>query len=304
MSTQLFGNVLVIGAGLIGGSLAKAIREQSLAAKVVGFGRNQQSLQQGVELGVLDAACSDLDIGIAEADLIVLGVPTLTVGDYVKRIAEHKKPSAIVTDVASVKGDVEQAVIKALGQMPSWFVLGHPIAGSEASGITASNAQLFEHHKVIVTPVEGTDVDALSKVESLWQQVGADVVQMDVDRHDRVLAATSHVPHALAFSLVDTLCNMDEHDDVFRFAAGGFRDFTRIASSHPVMWHDIMLANKSAVIDVLHDFQTTLKNLEKMIESDDSESMLAMFEKAKSARDEFAERLAARKRKNISESIE
>lgn len=287
-------NVLIIGAGLIGGSLAKAMRERGLAGHVVGYGRRPEPLQQGIELGVLDAVATDLPSAIAEADLIVLGVPTLTIKQYLPLLDKHRKASAVVTDVASVKGEIARVLVEYFGSVPGWFVLGHPIAGSEQSGIAASNASLYENHKVILTPDADTDADALKLVESIWQQVGADVVCMSVDEHDKVLAATSHLPHALAFALVDALQGMESSHDIFRFAAGGFRDFTRIASSHPVMWHDIMLANKDAVLDVMGEFRQTLDKLETAIQQEDGEAILAMFERAKKARDDFSELLQNR----------
>lgn len=286
---ELFGEVLVIGAGLIGGSLAKAMRERRLAAGVTGYGRHRESLLQGVELGVLDKVTDDLPAAIAAADLIVLGVPTLSVKDYLPVIAEHRKPGCVVTDVASVKGEIARAIEAQLGEMPPWFVLGHPIAGSEQSGIAASKADLYINHKVVLTPVANTDPQALDAMVSLWKAVGATVDLMSVEQHDTVLAATSHLPHALAFTLVDTLAGLDVNVDVFRFAAGGFRDFTRIASSHPVMWHDIMLANGDAILHVIDEFRANLATLESAIRNDDGPTILAMFERAKAARDQYAE---------------
>jgi 3-phosphoshikimate 1-carboxyvinyltransferase len=197
-----------------------------------------------------------------------------------------------------VKGEIAAAVQAFFGEVPSWFVLGHPIAGSEQSGIAAANARLFVGHKVILTPVVSTDPASLELVSSVWQSVGADVQCMTVELHDTVLAATSHLPHALAFTLVDTLANLDVSVDVFRFAAGGFRDFTRIASSHPVMWHDIMLANKEAILQVMGEFQSTLSQLEQSIRQDDGAAILAMFERAKTARDKYSELMINRKKEN------
>jgi prephenate dehydrogenase len=291
-------NVLIIGTGLIGGSFAKGLRQRHLVSKVTGFGRNQDSLQQGIALGVIDSAASDLDQAIAEADVIMLAVPTLTVADYIERINQHRKATAVVTDAASVKGEIANVIVQQLGELPRWFVLGHPIAGSEKSGISASNANLYVNHKVILTPNDNTDEQALALITALWQGLGADVVEMPIEQHDQVLAATSHLPHALAFALVDCLRDMEEHVEIFRFAAGGFRDFTRIASSHPVMWHDIMLANKEAVLATMDAFKATLADLEQAIRDEDGEAVLAMFERAKSSRDEFAELLIQRQKKS------
>lgn len=285
---KLVDNVLIIGAGLIGGSLAKALKQRALVGSVSGYGRRKEQLIIGVEQGILDKAVDDLNEAVTEADLIVLGVPTLTVKNYLPVIEKYKKDSAIVTDVASVKGEIAKVVADHFGGLPPWFILGHPIAGSEESGITASNGNLYVDHKVILTPDENSDPVALKSVWDIWQAVGAEVVCMPIEEHDKVLAATSHLPHALAYVLVDALTRMDSSVDIFRFAAGGFRDFTRIAASHPVMWHDIMLANKTAIIDVMESFKVTLEKLEKAIKTDDSETIMAMFENAKSARDHFS----------------
>lgn len=294
----LIDNVLIIGAGLIGGSLAKALRERKLAKTVVGYGRRQEQLQLGIDLGVLDKAAEDLSAAIAAADVIVLGVPTLTVEHYLPIIDEHRKDGAVVTDAASVKGEIAKVICDFHGKIPPYFVLGHPIAGSEKSGIDASNAELYVNHKVILTPDDNTDADALALIGAMWSAVGADVVSMPIDQHDKVLAATSHLPHALAFALVDTLNNMDDKLQIFEFAAGGFRDFTRIASSHPVMWHDIMMANKDAILDVMDDFRQTMDVLEDYMKNDDGQAILEMFENAKAARDDFAELLIRRQKKN------
>jgi 3-phosphoshikimate 1-carboxyvinyltransferase len=292
----LANRVLIIGAGLIGGSLAKALRQRGLVKSVAGYGRRKEQLLKGIELGVLDEVVDDLALAVSEADIIVLGVPTLTVKEYLPVIQQHKKVDAVVTDVASVKGEIAHMIVQLFGEVPSWFVLGHPIAGSEKSGITASNENLFVNHKVILTPNYLTDKNALQLITTMWQEVGASVESMSVEQHDAVLAATSHLPHALAFTLVEALSNLDVNVDVFRFAAGGFRDFTRIASSHPVMWHDIMLANKVAILDVMAHFKTTLNQLELAIENDDGEAILAMFERAKTARDQYSELLLNRQK--------
>lgn len=286
-------NLLVIGTGLIGGSFAKGLKMNGQVCHVAGYSRNYTTLQEGIALGVIDQALTkeQLPEAISQADVIMLGVPTLSVGHFLPMINQHKKADAVVSDAASVKGDIVLAVANALGDVPPWFVPGHPIAGSEQSGIQAANAALFENHKVIITPLESTNTHATALITKLWQSLGAEVVTMSVAEHDHVLAATSHLPHALAFTLVDTLRQMEDSLDIFRFAAGGFRDFTRIASSHPTMWHDIMLANKAAILQVLGDFREGLNTLENAIKHDDSEAILSMFTRAKQSRDDFAKLL-------------
>lgn len=294
---MLAANVLIIGAGLIGGSLAKGLRDRGLAKTLVGYGRRFEQLELGIELGILDQAASDLPAAIADADIIVLGVPTLTVKEYLPLLEQHKKAHCVVTDAASVKGEIAKVIRDFFTEIPPWFVLGHPIAGSEKSGIEASNADLYVNHKVILTPDENTDGAALQLITDMWSGVGAEVICMDIDEHDRVLAATSHLPHAIAFTLVNALVDMDSGvEDIFRFAAGGFRDFSRIAASHPVMWHDIMIANKTAVLDVMGDFKQALTNMEQAIADEDSEALLHMFQRSKDARDHFTRLLESSNR--------
>ncbi len=294
----LVDNVLIIGVGLIGGSLAKAMKQRGLVSSVAGYGRRKETLLQGVRLGIIDVVVEDIAQAVADADLIVLAVPTLTVKDYLGIIKNHRKPSAIVTDVASVKGEIAAVFKQEFGFIPEWFVPGHPIAGSEQSGIDAANADLYINHMVILTPDENTDDAVLQLVTDLWRAVGASVEIMSVEQHDKVLAATSHLPHALAFTLVHTLSELDVNVDVFRFAAGGFRDFTRIASSHPVMWHDIMLSNKDAIIEVMDKFRASLDVLESAMKADDSKTIITMFENAKAARDEFSALLQSRQKED------
>jgi 3-phosphoshikimate 1-carboxyvinyltransferase len=192
-----------------------------------------------------------------------------------------------ITDCASVKGSIRDAAIKAWGKFPSQLVLGHPIAGSEQSGVTAANPALFHRHKVILTPEDCDQAHHIERVTTLWQMLGAEVLEMPVWEHDVVLAATSHLPHVIAYSLVDTLANDEENENIFRYAAGGFKDFTRIASSDPTMWHDIMLANKDSILRALDLFQSNLSNLRQAIERGDSAQLLAVFSRAKQARDQF-----------------
>jgi len=293
--------LLLIGAGLIGGSWAQGLKQRGAIKYVSAFARNTELLEQGVAAGIIDEAISKEQLcnAISTADVIVLGVPTLAVKHYLADIKTHRKANAVVTDVASVKGEIAEMLMAELGEIPSWFVLGHPIAGSEKSGILAANPDLYINHHVILTPGDETDANALALVTSLWQQVGAYVVNMPIEQHDKVLASTSHLPHALAFALVDTLRAEEENIEIFRFAAGGFRDFTRIAASHPVMWHDIMLANKASILSVMDDFRAKLDELETAMKDDDSEAILSMFERAKNSREEFSKLLEERQARQL-----
>ncbi len=280
----------IIGVGLIGGSLARALKAASECVEVVGYGRNADALQKALKLGVIDRAETDIAVAVRGADVIVLGVPVGAMETVLGELQPYLEPQTILTDVGSTKGSVVEAATKVFGKLPPRFVPGHPIAGTEMSGVEASFAELFQKRRVILTPDAGTDNEALETVRGMWQQAGAEVIDMSVEHHDEVLAATSHLPHMLAFTLVDTLAGLEDHDDIFRFAAGGFRDFTRIASSNPQMWHDICLNNRDALLKIVQRFTSELTTLATAIEKSDSEAILATFQRAKSARDAYCEK--------------
>ena len=298
MSSQsvkpVFGRLVVVGLGLIGGSFAKGMRESGLCAEVVGVDLDAASRALAVELGVVDRCETDLALACKGADVIQLAVPILAMEKMLALLAGMDLGPAILTDVGSAKGNVVRAATQAFGGMPARFVPGHPIAGSEQSGVEASNASLFERHKVILTPVAETDAAALAVVDAMWRALGADVEHMQVERHDEVLAATSHLPHLLAFGLVDSLAKRNENLDIFRYAAGGFRDFTRIAGSDPVMWHDIFLANREAVLRTLDTFRTDLDALRDAVDAGDGHQLLGVFTRARVAREHFGKILARR----------
>jgi cyclohexadieny/prephenate dehydrogenase len=279
--------LLVIGLGLIGGSLAAALRGQGFARRFTAFNRSRASLDFALAAGIIDAAPATLEQAIAEADLIVVGVPTLTVGRVFETIRDHARSDAVITDVASVKGSVVAAAQAAFGRVPARLVPGHPIAGAEKSGVEAARADLFRRHRVILTPLADSDPDAVSLVDEMWRLTGADVVRMDVNEHDRVLAMTSHLPHVLAFTLVDTLARQPASDDMFRFAAGGFRDFTRIASSDVVMWRDIALANRDALLVAIDSFTQGLSSLRSAVAGSDAEAIEQTFASARLARERY-----------------
>ncbi|MCW8827750.1 MAG: prephenate dehydrogenase/arogenate dehydrogenase family protein [Gammaproteobacteria bacterium] len=280
----------IIGVGLIGGSLARALRVAGACEEIVGWGRSPEPLQRALELGVIDRAESDIAAAVKGADVVLIGVPVGAMEAVLQQLKPHLEPQAVVTDVGSTKGSVVAAARKVFGILPPRFIPGHPIAGTEKSGAEASFAELFRNRRVILTPDEESDPDALALVRQLWQQAGAEVIEMSVEHHDEVLAATSHLPHMLAFTLVDTLARLEDHDDIFRFAAGGFRDFTRIASSDPQMWHDICLNNRDALLQMLRRFTDELNILAGAIEAGDGEALLETFERAKAARDDYCEK--------------
>lgn len=290
----MIGRLVVIGLGLIGGSFAKGLRESGLCGEVVGVDLDPQSRKLAVELGVVDRCEEDVAVACRGADVIQLAVPILAMEKLLGLLATLDLGNAVLTDVGSAKGNVVRAARVAFGAMPARFVPGHPIAGSEQSGVEASNAQLFKRHKVILTPLPETDPSALALVDRLWHELGADVEHMQVQRHDEVLAATSHLPHLLAFGLVDSLAKRNENLDIFRYAAGGFRDFTRIAGSDPVMWHDIFLANREAVLRTLDTFRSDLDVLRDAVDAGDGHQLLGVFTRARVAREHFGKILARR----------
>lgn len=286
--------LVVVGLGLIGGSFAKGIREKGLFDEVVGVDRDPETRRLAVALGVVDRCEETLAIGCRDADVIQLAVPILAMEKVLAELATFDLGRAILTDVGSAKGNVVRAAKAVFGGMPARFIPGHPIAGSEQSGVEAANAKLFRRHKVILTPLDNADADAIQCVEALWRALGADVEQMDVEHHDEVLAATSHLPHLLAFTLVDSLAKRSENLEIFRYAAGGFRDFTRIAGSDPVMWHDIFLANRGAVLHILDVFRDDLDALREAVDKGDGQQLMGVFTRARVAREHFSKILAQR----------
>ncbi|MDX1398915.1 MAG: prephenate dehydrogenase/arogenate dehydrogenase family protein, partial [Oceanospirillum sp.] len=279
---------LVIGLGLIGGSLALALRKAGLAGTIIGCDRDQDEVDLAIQIGMIDQGSTQAEDWIAEADLIVVSVPVIAMESVMEQLKPLLRPDTIVTDVGSSKGSVQQSAVKIWGQLPANFILGHPIAGSEKSGVSAALVDLYQNHLMILTPAPENNPQAVSVVSQMWQAAGAEVLTMDIERHDEVLAATSHLPHMLAFSLVDTLASQDESLEIFRYAAGGFRDFTRIAASDPVMWRDIYIANKPAVLQALTEFEQGLSRLRTAIEESDSDAMLGIFTRAKAAREHFS----------------
>ncbi len=281
--------LLIVGLGLIGGSLAAALRKAGFQGEIMACDPDAGEIARGVEMGLIDGGSTRLADQAPGASMIVLAVPVLAMESVMGELATLNPALAgqVVTDVGSTKAAIRDAALKMFGHMPPTLVLGHPIAGSEKSGVAAANPGLYAAHNVILTPMPETDADALARVRTLWQACGARVLEMDVARHDDVLAQTSHLPHLLAFSLVDTLARQDQRLDIFRYAAGGFRDFTRIAGSDPVMWRDIFTANREAVLASLDDFEAGLARLRTAVENGDGDAMLATFDRASHARHYF-----------------
>jgi 3-phosphoshikimate 1-carboxyvinyltransferase len=286
--------IAIIGLGLIGCSWVKALKGAESVGSVSGFDRNVDSMQQALQAGLIDDYSLEINDVVRDADFIIISVPILAVAEVLEQIKPVIGEKAILTDVGSVKGNISKDVSLVLGEDFDRFVLGHPIAGSERSGVSAADENLFKHHKVILTPEARTGECALDLVTSAWELTGAVVELMSVQHHDEVLAATSHLPHLLAYSLVDTLANNHENKDIFNYAAGGFRDFTRIASSSPIMWRDIFVGNKDEVLKALDLFTADLQQLREVVASEDKTQMMGTFTRAKAARDHFTKILARR----------
>jgi len=277
----------IIGVGLIGGSLALALRQGGACREVVGCGRNQANLDRAMALGVIDRYTHDPAEAVAGADMVLVAVPLGAMRAVFAAMRPGLSPETVVTDVGSAKASVVLDAQAAWGELPAGFVPGHPIAGTEQSGVEAAFATLYQGRRVILTPLATSGEQAVARVRAMWETAGAVVESMSVAHHDEVLAATSHLPHMLAFGLVDSLARMRDNDEIFRYAAGGFRDFTRIASSDPVMWRDICLANRSALLDMMARYKEDLRLIEDAIEAADGEALLEIFTRAKAARDRF-----------------
>jgi len=289
MSEKIIQRLCIIGVGLIGGSLARALKKAGAVAEVVGVGRDVAHLEKAKAFGVIDDFETDIALAVNGCDMVVLAVPLGAMQSVFEQIAPVITNNMVITDVGSAKASVIKAANVAFKNVPETFVPGHPIAGTEKSGVEASFAELYENRRVIITPLKTSSEAATSKVRAMWQACGAEVIETTVEHHDEVLAATSHLPHMLAYSLVDTLAKMDSKNEIFEFAAGGFRDFTRIASSDPDMWHDICIANSDALVKMINKFSDDLQKLSKAIENSDSTYLKETFSRAKKARDEYCE---------------
>jgi len=294
MTATALPRVLVVGLGLIGASFAKALR-LSQSARVLGMDAAPGVAERALELGIIDEVVADTD-QVPPFEVLLIAVPVLAMRSVLADFKPHLTDQTVISDVGSVKGVVVEAARDVLGALPAGFVPGHPIAGAEHSGVEAAKSDLFDRHMLILTPLPSSSAEAVATLTRLWQAVGAEVVTMPVARHDEVLAATSHLPHLLAFSLVDTLARESENREIFRYAAGGFRDFTRIAASDPTMWHDIFLANGEATLGILRKFQADLDELAQAIEHHQGDRLLDVFGRAKSARDYFTQILQSRQR--------
>lgn len=280
--------IVIFGVGLIGGSVALALKKAGNSPQIVGVGRNHDNLHTALDLGVIDSASSDVVEAIQDADLVLIATPVAQTPAILAAIKPHLSTTTVITDAGSTKGDVLAYAQDILGEQNSQFVGGHPIAGAEKSGVTAAMPDLYVNKNVVLTPAENTSEHAISLVKKLWQTCGANVSEMTAASHDSIFATVSHLPHLLAFALVDDIASRPNAAQLFGFAASGFRDFTRIAGSHPEMWRDISLANKHALLKELDAYEAELSTLKTLLKNDDANGLQALFERASVARNAWA----------------
>lgn len=285
----MFNKICIIGVGLIGGSVALAARKKNLCSHIVGFGRpkSKDNLIYAQTQGIIDSYYFDMEAAVLDADCIIIATPVGTMETVFTTLKNGWSDTAVYTDVGSTKTSVVEAAEKVFGFIPANFVPAHPIAGAEQSGAQAAISDLFLDKRLIITPTNETSPESLGLVQDFWQELGASVSVMDIRHHDSILAATSHLPHILAFALVDLLARKDEQDEIFKYAAGGFKDFTRIASSDPGMWLDICLANKNEIVQLIRQLQSEMEDIALMLEKNDDQQLFDIFSNAKNARQLF-----------------
>lgn len=284
------GKLVILGVGLIGGSLALALRQAGAAGEIVGLGRSRENLESALALGIVDRIETDLTAAVKDADMVLLAVPVAAMRPAMAALAPFLDPHTIVTDVGSTKRDVLGYAHQHLPGHLARFVAAHPIAGAEKSGATAARADLFQGRNVVITPMPDNDPAAVRAVTSLWEQCGARVSHMSPQHHDAIFAAVSHLPHLLSFALVDEFAARPNAAELFGYAAGGFRDFTRIAGSHPEMWRDICLANRDALLQELDAYQGQLNRLRVLLEQGNGAALEQVFAQASQARQAWEEK--------------
>lgn len=277
----------ILGVGLIGGSFALALRQAGQVAHVVGAGRGRENLDMALRLGVIDAIAGSAAAAVRDADAVLLAVPVGAMPEVLREIAPALGADCVLTDAGSTKQDVVAAARAALGERVAQFVPGHPIAGAERSGVKAARADLYQGRNVVLTPLAENAPETVARVAALWQACGAQVAEMTPAQHDGIFAAVSHLPHLAAFALVDDLAGRAEAATYFRYAGSGFRDFTRIAGSHPEMWRDIALANREALLVELQTYIAELEHLRALLEAADGPALEALFRRASAARNNW-----------------
>ena len=281
----MMNRICIIGVGLIGGSFAAGLKQSNQVNTIVGYGRNKANLIKAQELMVIDEYSLDISEALKDVDLVLIATPVNSFKAILEMIKPYITEQVIVTDVGSTKASVINIAKQVFGHMPKNFIPAHPIAGKEQSGVEAAQADLFNNKRVIITPEDNSNALSVSVVSALWQSVGAKVEVMDADKHDDLLAMTSHLPHMLAFSLMDYL--MSSNPDACHYAAGGFKDFSRIASSDAVMWRDICINNPDQIIKHIEGYQESLSSIAHLIKNNQPEELEKLFSDAKSARDNW-----------------
>jgi prephenate dehydrogenase len=284
---MLFERVAILGVGLIGGSFALALKEARACGHVVGTGRGSANLRRALELGIIDSTAPDAIAAAHNADLVLLAAPVAQFLKLFREVASVLGPRALVTDGGSTKRDVVSAARAGLGRKIAQFVPAHPIAGAERSGADAASAALFRDRRVVLTPLAENSESAVKKVHAAWSACGARITRMDPEEHDAVLGAVSHLPHVLAYALVHELACRESGEQLFEYAAGGFRDFTRIASSHPEMWRDICIANSDRILDELRRYRRKLDSIAKLLEAGEGTALEKVFAEARAAREKW-----------------
>ncbi|MBC7513973.1 MAG: prephenate dehydrogenase/arogenate dehydrogenase family protein [Herminiimonas sp.] len=280
----MFRKITIVGVGLIGGSFALALKKAQGVEQVMGVGRSPEVLARAAELGIVDCIARSMEEAVDGADLVLIATPVAQTGAILGAIAPFLQPQTIVTDAGSTKGDVVTAARLALGSKSGQFVPGHPIAGRESNGPEAALADLYVGKKVVLTPLPENSAEVIERVASAWSACGAIVHRLSASQHDRIFAAVSHLPHLLAYALVDQIEQAPEAELLFQYAASGFRDFTRIAGSSPEMWRDIALANRSALLSEIERYSSQLARLKTMLAVADGDGLHALFANAQRAR--------------------
>ncbi len=285
----MFNKICIIGVGLIGGSVARAARQQGLSKTIIGFGREDDlvNLQTAKQLGVIDDYCLNISEAVTNADCIIIATPVGAIESVFTLLKPFWNEKVIYTDVGSTKINVIKAAERIFGYVPDNLVPAHPIAGAEQSGAVAAVDDLFVNKRLIITPDKSTRPDMVQTMRKFWERLGTQVAIMDAAHHDAILAATSHLPHIVAFALVDMLGHKDEQSEIFKYAASGFKDFTRIASSDPTMWLDICIANKNEIIPLIQQLKVELDKVESLLYSNDNEQLFNTFTYAGKARQRF-----------------
>ncbi|MEK7435314.1 MAG: prephenate dehydrogenase/arogenate dehydrogenase family protein [Pseudomonadota bacterium] len=278
--------VVIFGVGLIGGSFALGLKAAGAARHIIGLGRNPANLERALELGVIDAASKD-PAAVAGADLVLLAAPVGQMAALLRAIAPHLGAGTVVTDGGSTKQDVVALAYRLLKGRVAQFVPGHPIAGAEHSGVTAARIDLFHKRRVVLTPLPENSAASIRRVRAAWRLCGARLYSMQPAEHDKVFAAVSHLPHLLSYALVDQVARHPNGRQLFDYAAGGFRDFTRIASSHPEMWRDVCVANRKALLAELSGYQRELAEMKVLLRKGDAAGLEKIFARARAARDKW-----------------